>query len=462
MAMNIAIKTDRDGKFIDLYNSDDLMRITDYSLMNREVVIDGNAVVLGEKKKRLQVTSVDGLKKCIEVFLQVALSILAAENVINYASYDLGEEIVSSALIDFNINDAEQQLLVEQIVVDVLFDKYLNEAEKMTHSKYASYMSSLLNDGTNNILFSDSTRKSIKRSLTQYYQMMKYSQLREEIALLGFDPDKYADYYNPSTDNNIQNKKPKFVWDQLYYNRNLITYRQYRRQLSRSSRNYSYEEILSDLKEYRSFVDKLLPRDNTEPKQCFNRVMDYYALETYKRIDFMLLLTNVMLAAGLAEVDRITFLAKRFHPQVLMPCAVGNEINYGQKVKYYRPAIMLEKTLLQQTDIGKENRFTYIGIQMLKCQIIRAKVYEMLSFHIEFTTSDYSGIKGFLQRSYDMCSYHRENELWDTIVGSECSWRKKTVEEKRDIKELIKKFILLNEAFFRPSEKRNIHLPQDE
>ena len=46
-----------------------------------------------------------------------------------------------------------------------------------------------------------------------FRDMVKYSQLREQVEALGVDPDKYAQYYTSNVKENSSKKKPEFVWD---------------------------------------------------------------------------------------------------------------------------------------------------------------------------------------------------------------------------------------------------------
>lgn len=460
MAISISIKTDSAGEFIDLFDNNDIARITDYSLIDKEMIFNGNKILLGEKRKRRTVNSIDELKKYIELFIQVTSTILASNNSASYTSEDMYSDIVISFPFDLGINAEEHKLLVEQIIVDVLFDKYLAESEKMTPSKYAEQMCALLADGTNKNYLIDSTRKSISRSMDQYYNMVKYSELKEELELLGINPDKYAEYYNSEIKDSGKIVKPKFIWDQLYYNRNLITYRQYRRQLTKANRNYPYNQAFNDFKEYGSFIEKLLPKDYDAPKKFFNQVMDYYALETYKRIDFMLELSKNILKANLTEINKIDFLVERFHPEVLTPYVDGDSVDYNCKIKNYRPAIMLEEALLQQVNYNNESSLSNIGKRLIRCQIVRAKVYELLNYHIEFISTDYGSFKAFLMQSYNLCSYHRKNELWQSIAKQE--WASIDAQTKQQTEKLIRVFFDMNKFLFWPSKKRTIHAPQDE
>lgn len=462
MDICISVKTDREGRFVDLFDSADVMRITEYSMLNREIVVDGSTVTLGEEKTRVKVSSVDKLIEHIKYFMEAIQSVLSSENMYNYLYWCDELYKRSPVPLDFSISDAERQLIVDQIVVDFFFDKYLRDSEKiMNHSKHAKHIADMFAIEAEEDVSQDMFRKSIERSMDRYYNMIRYSALREEVAQLGFEPDNYANYYNPQMSDNTAKEKHKFVWDQLYYNRNHITGRQYRRQLTKTNRNYSYKNQIDDLNEYNKFVDMLLPKDNYDSKDYFNRSMDFYALETYKRIDFILKIAEVMSNVGLTEIDKIAFLLKRFHPIVLVPSVTENNlIRFDMRVKYYRPALMLEEAFLQQLkDSGVKDDLKSIAVQLQKCQIIRAKVYETLQYHIAFVPLNYISSKSFFQQSYNLCLFHTGNAMWNKL--KEYKWNNMNLSENKPMKELLNGIISLNNVLFPPSERRIIHTPKD-
>ena len=54
--------------------------------------------------------------------------------------------------------------------------------------------------------------------MEDYHSMMKYSNLRKQISMLGINPDKFAEYFTPKMRENPNPKKPKHEWDNLYFN----------------------------------------------------------------------------------------------------------------------------------------------------------------------------------------------------------------------------------------------------
>lgn len=456
--MSISIKTANKNKFLDIYDNDDYMRITDYCLLDKKIIVnkDENTITFGDRNNRIKITSIEEMKKCFEELIEVSLSILC-KNSVEYIGFDAFQTRRGFGMIDYKISIEERKLVVEQLVFDILYDKYKKESVMMSCSEYAIYMGNLLADGGISLASVDAIRKSVQRSMEQHYEMMKYSDLKEELMEMGVDPDQYVSYYNPVISDNINRRKPKFIWDQLYYNHRMITYRQYRRKLTQKNRNYSYERIVEDFKEYDSFLKKLLPVENESVKKFFEKSMDYYHLETYKRIDFLFYLEEFMSKVGITKMDEVRFLIKRFHPKVLVPYLKEDKLDFTEKINYYRPLLMLEKMLLNKIEKNNyEDDLRKIGIQLFKCQIIRAKAYELFKYHAEYISSDYKEIKEYIKKAYNMRSYNNDRKKWENL-----NWKDIEREEKKELKRHIKNFISINDILFWESSKRKISVPEE-
>lgn len=347
--------------------------------------------------------------------------------------------------------------MVEQLVFDVMFDKYLSETKEMTRLNYSKDMSKLLCNDVYS--YCDVINKELERGMKVYYNMMKYSELKEELELLGVIPEQYAEYYNPRMKNNLKKKKPEYVWDYLYHNHGYkILNRQYRRQLTRSSRDYSYRDIINDLKGYNGYVKKLLPIENESAEKYFNMSMRYYALESYKRIDFMFNLADFMLKMGMDEINRKHFLIERFTPCVLMPVAADNEIQFYHKYKYYRAPLMIEKELQKEMKKDGFIDVRYYAEQLSMYQYVRAKAYELFKYHGEFISLDYRDIKKFIFQYYNMRTYHESNEVWNVIEDK--VWKDLDNETRHHLKKIFKNFISINDSLFWKSSKREYIIPK--
>lgn len=244
----------------------------------------------------------------------------------------------------------------------------------------------------------------------------------------------------------------------------MITSRQYRRQLTRDSRNYPFEEIFQDLEVYHDFATKLLPVDNESHEKFFRMSMDYYILESYKRVDFIFKLIDALSFNEIAAINRSHFLVKRFVPRVLVPFMQNGELHFGWKWKYYRPLLIIEDDLLEEAAEINElsyNKLNYMYYETLlrKYQYVRAKAYELFKYHCVFSSNDYVEIKKFLHDCYNMRAYHQSNAFWNLIQGVE--WNDMDEETKSQVKEQIQNFLSINDAFFWKSSDRDYTIPKN-
>lgn len=437
---------------------------TDYHLMKKEIRLimgeDGyNSGKIEGEKKRKKISTIIELQNVLKDYLN-KVKIILENNTLKIAGpitelegVDVLTPVLSNVSYYFDCSKLNMDLLVEQLVLDILFDKYLKEAEKMTLHTYANKMNMMMNGNINS---ENTIYKKMRDSMEYDYNLMKYSELREELIELGIDLEKYDKRYR--TENNSIKKNPKYIWDYLFYNRYMITYRQLRRQPMRDS-NTSYETLISDLRNYNNFVKKLLPIENESPHKYFEKSMEYYYLESYKRIDFMLKLAETMPRMGITEIDREHFLVKRFHPRVLVPVEKDSKLYLiCSKNNYYRPLFQVEDTIHKQMQSeDSSDHIVYAG-QLLKYNIVRAKTYEIFMYHNEYVSSDYKDIKNFIQKCYNMRSYHESSEVWKIIEGS--NWKKMDAATKKQMKSIIHNFDQINGALFWKSPNREFDFPK--
>ena len=438
--------------------------ITDYHLMKKEIRVivgeDGKqeGKVEGEKKRK-KISTIIELQDVLKDYLDKVKKILEVNTlrILGPIADPEKEEVQTlnpfSMSYYFDCSKLNIELLVEQLVFDILFDKYLKEAEQMTLHTYAGNMSKMIagNNNSENTFY-----KKLRDSMEYDYNLMKYSQLQEDLIELGIDLEKYEKRYR--TENNSIKKNPKYIWDYLFYNRYMITYRQFRRQPMKDS-NTSYETFISDLKDYNDFVKKMLPIEDESPHKYFKKSMEYYYLESYKRIDFMLKLAEAMPRMGITEIDRKHFLVKRFHPRVLVPIIEDTTLLSGDfKNNYYRPLFQIEDTIHKQMQSEDKSDHTVYADQLLKYNIVRAKTYELFMYHNEYISSDYKDIKNFIQKCYNMQSYHESNEVWKIIESNE--WKKMDAATKKQMKCILQNFSQINDALFWKSTKRDFDTPK--
>ena len=314
---NIELKifTLTDGDFFALFLQNPFLPFTSYELLKEELIVckDKNELKLGGKKQRFQLSTIEAVRKKFNICINSAIEILS--------QYGLG----------VSIPDHYIELLEDQLIFDILFDKYLKK-EKMTAIDYARYICGI--NGDSSIPKVESIRKSIERAMNESCAAVrKHHKLEEQVKAISFSLNFYEKYFTGKVKENISKEKSRAVWSVFYYNRNMLTYRQYRRELTKKNRNYSYERFICDLQEYDDFVKKLLPKENEDAKKYFNRIMDYYVLESYKRIDFDFKLVKTLSKIGISEIDKKHWWVKRFHPCTLMPYEKNNELLYTANVK---------------------------------------------------------------------------------------------------------------------------------
>lgn len=431
----------------DFFSDNGVTHITDYSRLDKKITWfkDNDTKILYRENNRKKITSIDELKNAFKELILISIKILC--------QHDESALYAPSYYTDFSYLNSE--LLINQLVFDILFDKYLHEAEKITRYNYAQNMSKLLSG--DKYYYCDAINKELERGMRKEYNKIKEPKHKQEIEWLGVDADKYINFYNPKIKNNLTKNKPIYKWDSLYINnshninsnikRGTILNKQYSRKLTRNNRNYSYEEIIEDFNEYNNFINKLLPIENESVHKYFNMSMRYYALESYKHIDFIFKFVNFMSNIGITEIDKQHFLIKRFTPQVLVPYIKNNEVKCSYNTKYYRPLLLVEEALKKEMQDNKGLfGYDFCADILSKYQYVRAKTYELFKYHMEYISSDYNDIKKFISESYNMRSYHESNEVWKVIDGKK--WNNMDIETQRQLKKIIQKFISVNDALF--------------
>lgn len=331
--IDLKIFTLADGTFFALFWKELFLPFTSYELLNKELIICNNESEIkpGEKKQLITLTTIEAVRKKFNICINSAIDMLR--------QYGLG----------LSITDHYIELLENQLIFDILFDKYTNE-ERMKASDYAEYIYGIMGD-----LFTidvDSIRKRVEVAMGENCDaIINNPKLRKQVEAMGVDLKDFESYFTGKMNQNASKTKPSYVWAISFYNKGkeMITYRQYRREFKKDG-NYSYERFIDDLKYYNNFVKRLLPNENETPKKYFNRVMDYYVLESYKRVDFDFKLVKTLSKIGISEIDKKHWLVKRFHPCTLMPYETNNELLYTANVKYYRPLLFIEDELHKQLE----------------------------------------------------------------------------------------------------------------
>lgn len=556
---------DKSGNFLDFALKTGHPIITDYSRIDREIVVKDNMIMLGKYKKKIKITSIDELKK---IFLDLIRMIYNIQlNIMDYV-WSRHEPIVCSW--DSNrkeqLNNLADQhkemwlLLAHQLVFDVLYDKYLKDSPQLTLNEYCeshidfNWDSSITKkiagkkanelgntpdtyieciklalaqikykvddafdgygfekshfiqklktsiefinvhkaDFTNiktptekveklnaykNIIVSieelaaieaimdDSKKlnfepkhyidnllrelvkaknrsiKALRAEITKEVNIKNNPALKEDAKKFGVNPDKYLERVGTVNDFfKTDWKRYKHEWDFLYYNRYMITARQYDRNfgIDRVKRSYYYGHFVRDFDAYDRFAERLLPKDSDKGYEYFRKSMDFYHLERYKRLDYIYKLAVKMESIGLTDIDREHFLIKRFHPCVFWPL-LDNENNclrYHDKPKYYLPLLFIEESWLKKENFDNQPLFD-------EYNLVRAKAYELFEYHFNFASEDYDDIENFIRTHYNLSKYHTPKKEW---YNPDKRSRNQTMR--------IQNADIINKALFWDSDKR--------
>lgn len=467
-------------RLIPLYNKNTgkIMDVIDVS----KTTLINNYILAKDYNDKKKICSICELKKYLEKMVTVSVNNLNYEPKVSSAS---GIEQDNFDLSFYTIINEEKEMIINQLVIDILFDKYLDDPKKVliNRSAYCKYMAQLYTDtlyhyGKNieNTIDPDAVREKIQQKMEKYSGVIESSELRDEVSKLGIDPEKYIEYCKPPKTNSKTKCRPKYAWDFFFYNSYMLSGKQYNRKKLRStyqSKNYTYEEKIEDIKLFHSFAGAILSPDRIvynnwngnkrvfddakgnskeSAEDFFIKMMEYYYLESYKRVGFMLRYANYLMDISedtLKTDDSFSHILKWFHPIVVYPrIEKDNTITeYCTMYKYYRPLLFIEDRLLNCT-ISQNTMDTVCNlIQLRKFQVIRARAYELFKFHAQFVSDDYDDIKHFIDTSYNLRQYH---ETVNVDQYLECT----SGESKHNAKKFIKRFIILNQYLFPDSGKR--------
>lgn len=537
---NLIPHIDESETFIDFALKTGHPIITDYSRMNREIIVKNGSITLGAPKKKIQIKSIDELRKVLaKLLLQVYKAQFMTKDYVVCKSLMLnpGPSHTHEELL-YQLSSKNKDIwnyIIDQVVFDILYDKYRNDSPCLTlndfctnyipydwdhsiydgrHSEYCKVTPALHREclnlalkvftGTDDAMLEaienlakkirsceslrkdcqelnehieecpkecrqecigkhlkgyfyylqskllkkkDATYKAMIEEINREIHVMSNPLLKEDVEKLGVDPDlffKYLDKRNVSWKKDV--KKPKFVWDHLYFNGcpDLITSKQYKRKFKRDSNN-SYQRFIDDFNRYDTFIETILPKSEDVGYEYFCKSMDFYHLEIYKRLDFIYRLALKFEDTTPTEIDKAYFLIKRFHPVVIWLDidAQNNCPRYDERYKYYRPLLFLENHLIEN---DKLNESTNSDV-FIEYNIVRAKIYELFTFNYAFVSNDYNDISDFIRNHYNMQSYAIKNKEWNFV-----EYRKKRYKKAR-----IENVLMINNALFgkRKSNKNN-------
>ena len=206
------------------------------------------------------------------------------------------------ALKKFIGNNYYMQILLNQLVFDVLYDYHHKNDEKITVNKAACILGEkiyykikdnqcyddVLNIESDGCLpISDTIRKTLKSGAKAENNRTSASLIKNNITSMGIDPNQYTNSF-------VAKKLPLMSWIFIYINqrRRLVSSVQYRKQLKNDGNNISKDAFIDEIIIYDLFRELYYPSINMSVEKYFNNAMIYYAIESYKRIDFMLYLLS--------------------------------------------------------------------------------------------------------------------------------------------------------------------------
>ena len=128
-----------------------------------------------------RIPSIEALKGMLNKILSATLEILS-----RHTPVEPGNPYTR---LDFD--SRQMDLLVHQLVFDVLFNKYIKESPLMTRNGYAAHISEIVYCNDNQRIDRiPAIERNLARGMKDHYNTMKYSELREQLKMLGVDSDK--------------------------------------------------------------------------------------------------------------------------------------------------------------------------------------------------------------------------------------------------------------------------------
>lgn len=435
----------RCGKFLKFSHVNGQPLIVDYTRLDKELVpISNDTLEIKEKKERKVITSISDFKAKVETIVLHTIKTSMSHTM--------------SPLVEKDI-----QFVVNQIIVDILFNMYIISSKKLTLRQYCIEICSTL--GTTTKLDIDAIRKKMERALVCESKLYDDKNYRIRLRRLGRNPNNEKERIialNKPFKKEI--KRYKIEWDYFYYNYNskLITSKQYKRNFSRDKNNNTpYKSFLLDLIAYDDYAIKILPTNSDSDKNYFEKSMNYYYLESYKRFDYMYNIALNLDDMDFSTLNQNHFLVKRFHPYILYPKV--NEraetnpeikpIDCAVKHKYYAPLLIFEHERLKNLMWLNDEEVCYLHTnKIITLQTIRAISYELFIYHFEFVPSGYDKIVDFIRKCYPIADFYDSNKIWNVLKNVE--WNNIDSDLKKKIKILINRMEHINDALFGESTVR--------
>ena len=447
---------DENGRFIDFVLKSGHPIITDYNLIDREIIVRDNVITLGNRKEKHVIETVAELEKK----LHTLFLIVHKSSLINIARWTAKPDFIDEMLHELYDTKFVEIVfqVIHQVIFDILYDKYQEESPLLTLNQYCEehicydWDKSIINN-EKKLNKKAATKRWMKAEIEREIKIKNNPALREDSIKLGRNPDTYIEFISKLNEPfKTEAKKTKTVWDHLYYNGHpdLIMSKQFRRSFVKErlkNNNYSADVLEDYFKTYDTFVQMTFTPEQGNARDYFEKSMGFYHLEIYKRIDFIYKLAVSMEAIGMTTIDRNSLLVKRFDPVVFWPCIDGdnNCLRYSEKSKYYRPLLLAEELWRKPSEENPTQLDSEITFDIWQYwYLFRAKIYELFKYHYKFISDDFNDISSFISEHYNVLSYQTPDKVW--IQDNK--------EKKRDREIRIKNALVINESLFWDSDKR--------
>jgi hypothetical protein len=414
----------KSGNFLNFALGDGLPPITDYFYLDREIVLgNDNTLEFQNEKQKTKIDSIAALKSIFEelVFDVVDCFCKCAISHWNIPIPCDTEEAHSLVKKYFNIDPEYHKLLANQLIADILYDKYFNETY-MTLNKYCEehfYVNHQgewkkpnefeLNKHGNAIYTKGTVYKTMDRKIKAFSKMMSSPYKKEELLSRGMDPVFHAEYIEKKGE-----RKPKWIFDLIYYNEKLAAYKQNRRDAWDGS-DEAYKQYAQDLIDYDKFVEKAFRPTAGCDKDYFHKSMSRYFLESHSSLEFIYKLAERLEKENVTDERTIHYLTEQHSVHVSCPVIGeldGSEhIYFFTKLNDYASTPFIEATWLAKSDYmldEVENNPFYSLIGK-----IRIQTRELFKYHYAFESDNYEDISGFIKNEFNILDkLHDKQKLW--------------------------------------------------
>jgi hypothetical protein len=458
------------GEFFTFVMENDVPAILDYTFIDKEVEIKDEKLIFGGKKEKKIVKSIAELRELIKELI-VNISKLLRDYLLMFwkehlppvvdgeflnrfkQNYNIKidvssfsrESFLNEAKTSFTLKSEDAELLVNQLIADILYNKYLDDT-KITLNEYCEkYICYDLDNSFRQkmkkikkeleceyadnkkmyiFLYKESRIEEIKkekaavynkmdRRIKSYVKMMGTPNNKKDLLERVLFPDVYIEYIK---EKNV--KKPKWIWDLIYFNETLSAFKLYKRDTLNDSED-DLKKIAEELKEYDRFVQKAFKPIDGDNKDYFHKTMSFYYLESVSGLEFSYKLAERLEFEELNNMNNCSFLVKMFYVDVCCPVyhkIDGDEyFSFLRKRNTYGSTPLMNEAWLQKTNykINKPDDNPFIQKSI---NLIRAQVYELFMYHYTFQSENYDEISEFIKEKFNLLDeYYKKNKIYENV-----------------------------------------------